>query len=304
MTVLAFDAQPFSPSGETGPQRRIATPPATPPVFPGTPMERALDPQVLIGMPQLTPFGLSESWLMKELGHRHWLLLARRLGMADADFRTPDGAAAYAAICATALKGADLGAVAANDVLSIRSDLRPLSRAQAASRHRLTLRGRPVGEVELVSAFVQRVGGGDNHALARVGLPGQDVRAAPEENALAATASALRHGRAPRHLELLAQGDTGKTFAFTPDPVEDFNGAGLFYFAGFQALAGRAVRRWFPDTAGRAVRRRDVFFAGNIRPGETVGVTCTDRRDDGVACRLARPDGQVIGRVFTLFAPA
>ena len=49
-------------------------------------MARALEPHLLIGMPHLTPHGLSETWLMKELGHRHWLMLTRDLGMDNADF--------------------------------------------------------------------------------------------------------------------------------------------------------------------------------------------------------------------------
>ncbi|MGO8470307.1 hypothetical protein AB9F45_39245, partial [Rhizobium leguminosarum] len=54
-------------------------------------MERALDPHILLCMPHLNGNGLSETWLMKELGHRHWLMLACHLGIDNADFRTADG---------------------------------------------------------------------------------------------------------------------------------------------------------------------------------------------------------------------
>jgi len=93
-------------------------------------MERALDPHILLGMPHLNPFGLSETWLMKELGHRHWLMLAQQMDMEDADFRTSDGREAYAAICATSLMQARLELARANDVLVVRSSMSQVSRTQ------------------------------------------------------------------------------------------------------------------------------------------------------------------------------
>jgi hypothetical protein len=107
-------------------------------------MERALEPHILLGMPQLTPFGLSETWLMKELGHRHWLMLASCMGMDDADFRTADGAETYAAICATSLTNAQLDRARPNQVLSIQSVLEPVSKTQVSSRHRLLVDGEAI----------------------------------------------------------------------------------------------------------------------------------------------------------------
>ena len=46
---------------------------------------------VVLGMPHLCMTGLSETWLLKECGHRHWLLLAEAAGLAAPDFRDPAG---------------------------------------------------------------------------------------------------------------------------------------------------------------------------------------------------------------------
>jgi probable biosynthetic protein (TIGR04099 family) len=253
---------------------------------------------MLIGMPHLTPSGLSETWVMKELGHRHWLMLARHLGMENADFRAPDGGEAYAAICATSLEHADFGAVRANDVLTIRSTLSPVSRTQVSTRHRLFVRGNLIGEVELISTFVCRMREGDNYSIARVPLPG--LTTAVEDNALARTAALLRAGTLEAHFGLPANPAKAlRGFRFEPDASQEFNGAGLFYFAEFQALADRAFGRWFPELS--QVSRREIFFSGNIRAGEAVRVELMglspDRRQ--ALCRLRREeDGKVIGKAF------
>lgn len=263
-------------------------------------MERALEPYLLIGMPHLMPHGLSETWAMKELGHRHWLMLARHLGMENADFRTADGEEAYAAICATALSQANFGSVRANDVLTIRSTLSPVSRTQVSTRHRLSVRGMTIGEVELISAFVRRTREGDNHSIARVPLPGSQP-AAIAENMLAQTAAMLRNGGLDRHFGLAAASTRPLLgFRFEPGSSQEFNGAGLFYFAEFQALTERAFERWFPGKLP-SVTRREVFFSGNIRAGEALQIELMGLLPDGAAsfCRVVREDGKVIGSVFS-----
>lgn len=261
-------------------------------------IDLALSPHILIGMPHLTPTGLSETWATKELGHRHWLMLARHLGMENADFRTPDGGEAYAAICATSLEHANFGVVRANDALTIRSTLSPVSRTQVSTRHRLFARGGLIGEVELISTFVCRMREGDNYSITRVPLPG--LAATTEDNALARRAAMLRAGTLETHFGLPANPAKAlRGYRFEPDASQEFNGAGLFYFAEFQALADRAFGRWFPEIS--QITRREIFFSGNIRTGEAVRVELMgfspDRRR--AHCRLRREDdGKVIGKAF------
>ena len=282
MTIAVLDAQPQTPSA-----RAL--------------MERALDPYILLGMPHLTPAGLSETWLMKELGHRHWLMLARHLGMDNADFRTADGREVYASICATSLTGAKLRLARANDVLAIRSSLYRISRAQYSSRHHLSIGGRDIADVELISAFVRRNIEGDNRSLVRVehARSKGDMLATSE---LAATAAALRRGTAETHLGMApAVGRHLKSFRFKPSTTEEFNGAGLFYFAEFQAVMTRALEAWFPKQR-LEVLRRDVFLKGNIRGEDAVilELSAVKPDDTGIACRLLRSDGTEIAALFAL----
>ena len=52
----------------------------------GGPAMPALSDEIVLGMPHLCLGGLSETWLIKECGHRHWLLLAQATGRAVPNF--------------------------------------------------------------------------------------------------------------------------------------------------------------------------------------------------------------------------
>lgn len=267
---------------------------------------------VVLGMPHLSPAGIAETWLLKELGHRHWWLLADAAGMSAPDFRDETGAPIYAAFCAVSLTGCSFDGIGENDTLAIRSEIARISRSQVASRHSLTVADRPVGTVEMVSAFVKRGPSGGNHAALRVPVDRLPPIDTDVGRALAATASALRGGRLPDHLgfDLSASAALG-AFAFEPCPSQDFNGAGFLYFASFIAFVDRA--EWLHDRAlgsQATTVRRDTFFYGNIDPGESIRVVLLDlrREADGAFrhhCRIERStDGAVLADVFSVKAAA
>jgi probable biosynthetic protein (TIGR04099 family) len=261
-------------------------------------MDRALEPHLLIGMPHLTPHGLSETWLMKELGHRHWLMLARDLGMGDADFRTIDGQEAYAAICATSLSEARLECVKANAILTIHSELSTVSRSQTSTRHELFVEGRKIGRVELISAFVHRKIEGRNHSLARAAV--RTPQAMPYTfNQLAKAAADIRNSRISSHWGLpVSPTKPFRSFRFVPATSQEFNGAGLFYFAEFQAVADRAMDTWFPHRA--PVKRRDIFFLGNIERSESLvfDLVATSDNGDVLHGQIRRQSGGPIAKIF------
>ncbi len=264
-------------------------------------MERALDPHILLGMPHLNGNGLSETWLMKELGHRHWLMLARHLGIDNADFRTAEGEEAYAAICATSLAAARFDTVCANDILTIHSRLSAVSRTQTSTRHELSVYGRSVGTVELISTFVHRRIKGNNHSIARVAL--REAQAQRFEfSPLAQNAADIRNGRLGTHFGFPVLANKAlQTFKFDPSTSQEFNGAGLFYFADFQAVADRALENWFPSSG--PVIRREVFFLGNIEKHESVFfdlIACFGKQNAAYG-QLRRENGKVIAKIFSMW---
>lgn len=265
-----------------------------------------------LGMPQLSLAGLSEHWLLKELGHRHWMMLAQMAGRAVPDFRDVDGAPVYAAFSALAIAGARFAELGENEEIAIRSSIARLSRTQCASRHMLSRAGEAMGAVELVSAFVRRGAGGGNHQVARVALDGFPAPATPVAQGLAARAADLRAGRLNHHFgfEQPTEGEAGEApfLEIDPCPAQDFNGAGFLYFASFVAFIDRAEWHFDGRRAARAATlAREVFFHGNADPGERVRVRwLAARRGEGRLvhhCRLERvSDGVRLAEAFTLRA--
>ncbi|WP_234893696.1 Pnap_2097 family protein [Agrobacterium vitis] len=259
-------------------------------------MERALDPYMLMGMPHLTPFGLSETWLMKELGHRHWLMLAREMGLANADFRAADGTEAYAAIRSTSFSSMRLDAVSANDVLEIRSILEPVSRTQTATKHRIMVEKNLICEASLLSVFVCRTKANDNHSIARVRLTALANYGRTQTNKLVELVSSVRAGiHNQPDWPWSNQNQKTDEFRFRPTSTQEFNGAKLFYFAEFQAVFERALEAvGGSDFRARAPSARDIVFLGNIEVGEEITVTLSTDRSDRASGWIRRTDGKQI----------
>src|SRR4026208_1904067 len=53
-------------------------------------------PVMMVGMPQLGPYGLSENWLLRHFGDIHWRLISESLGTRSADLFDEDGNRLYA----------------------------------------------------------------------------------------------------------------------------------------------------------------------------------------------------------------
>ncbi|TDT96929.1 putative biosynthetic protein (TIGR04099 family) [Azorhizobium sp. AG788] len=263
-----------------------------------------LDPEVMVGMPHLGFGGLSETWLLKECGHRHWLALAQAAGQRVPDFRDAKGAPVYAAFCGVSLANARLDRVAENDTLIFASTLARISATQFVSRHSVRAPDGVVAELELVSVFVKRQVEGRNRSVARVrpeGLPPLDPGEVSRTSALAA---ALRGGEWDTHMGFArTQAHERARLMLNPTPSQDFNGAHFLYFAAFQAFADRAEWELLAPPAGTLTLARDLVYHGNIEPGERLAAGLLGVRETPSELahwlRLAREDGTPLADIFT-----
>jgi probable biosynthetic protein (TIGR04099 family) len=273
--------------------------------------EAALSPLpdvIVLGMPHLSLSGLSETWLLKECGHRHWFQLAAVAGLARPDFRDEGGEPIYAAFLAVSVRDAALDAVREHDELVIASQLVRISRTQFTSTHRLSVRARAIAEVVMTSTFVRRAQKGRNHSIARAEVPNlPPLEPEPQATAFAAETAALRSNRWCTHLGF-EQGKAAVVdrFVIDPCPGQDFNGADFLYFASFQAFVDRAEWAFFrPDAPFPTTHRRDIVYRGNIDPGERVVASLLQVRQEerklGHWYRLERAqDNFAIADIFTL----
>ncbi|MEP9375144.1 Pnap_2097 family protein [Aquabacter sp. CN5-332] len=228
----------------------------------------AIDPgrrtSVRLGMPHLTPNGLSETWLLRELGDVHWQFLAQKLGRPAAEIEDARGNRVYAAFRHVQVEGARFAEAREDESLDILSSIWRLSRTQVLSRHDLSIGGRPLGTVTMVSAFIRREGG-SNHRVSRVEVPGlSELPAWGEPQPYSGKESAT-------------DVPDGGSFLFTPCPGEDFNGAGFLYFSSYVGITERAAWTLHPARARDAVTlERTIAYHGNIDMGEAVRVTMAE----------------------------
>jgi probable biosynthetic protein (TIGR04099 family) len=280
--------------------------------FGGNAISSALPDGIVLGMPHLCRAGLSETWLLKECGHRHWFLLAQAAGFAKPNFRDAAGDPVYAAFLAVSVRDAAFESVHEHDELAFSSHLTRVSRTQFTSVHRLSVRARAVGKVAMISTFVKRAQKGHNQSIKRVevrGLP--PVGSEPRGSAFVLESAALRSNRWLAHLgferRMAAVVDR---FVVDPCPSQDFNGADFLYFANFQAFVDRAEWAFFrPDAPFPTTRRRDIIYRGNIDPGERVVASLLQfRRNDQVLYhwyQLERElDATTIADIFTIRSSA
>jgi probable biosynthetic protein (TIGR04099 family) len=279
----------------------------------GGPAMPAIADHVVLGMPHLCFGGLSETWLLKECGHRHWFLLAHAAGRDVPDFRDASGEPIYAAFVSVSVRESRFHAAREHDELAFEAQLARFSRARFVSQHRLAVRGLPIGEVVMTSTFVRRTRPGSNRSIARAELPSPPaVEHAPHLDRYQEMIGRLRHGRWTRHMGLRhANTPVLNRLAIDPCPSQDFNGADFLYFSSFQAFVDRAEHAFFRLNPRTTTRHRDIVYHGNIEPGDRVVVMLRDVHreavDDNVLahwCSIEREaDAAPLADVFTLRGP-
>ena len=263
---------------------------------------------IVLGMPHLCLGGLSETWLLRECGHRHWLQLAQAAGRTVPDFRDAMGVPVYAAFVAITVRNAQFDAAHEHDELGCESRLTRFSRTRFMSVHRLAVRGRHLGEIMMTSVFVRRTQAGLNRSIAHVevsGLP--PVEQAPEFADHAATVAALRRNHWTEHMGFTrTSAATLDRLVIDPCPAQDFNGADFLYFSSFQAFADRAEWAFLRPINPRATtRERDIVYHGNIEPAERVAIVlrAVHRQDGRLShwCHVEREaDAAPLADIFTL----
>ncbi|WP_232627643.1 Pnap_2097 family protein [Methylobacterium sp. Leaf118] len=254
----------------------------------------------VLGMPHLCPSGLSENWLWKELGHRHWGLIAKAFGRAEAGFGPAGEPPVYAAFRRISLQGGDLGGVRENDALDVRSMVTYLSKTRVISRHFATCRDRLVADVEMTSVFVRRQAEGVNRSIARIRIEDRG-HAMPAFAALLGQPSIIEHVfsgavAAPDECEL-------GTLVVEPCPHLDFNGAGLLYFSSFVAAVDRAEWRFLGKrSCNYATRVRRALFHANVEIGDRLSVRILASGDEASCCHralLSTEDGNLLAEIVT-----
>jgi probable biosynthetic protein (TIGR04099 family) len=258
----------------------------------------SLEP-VRLGMPELCRAGLSENWLWKACGHRHWLALAAAHGVDQPDFRTSLGERLYPAFVRVALRDGQLQSAVENDFLSFEVRLTRTGNTRFASEMTVRAGLRKVAGIHMESVFLRRTVAGSNLSAARA------IVASPC-SLLPPVRARCRSGRDDSGIALAGRGRV-HCHVIDPNPWEDFNGADFLYFSSFQAMIDRAEWTCLADRDRLSTTcEREIAYLGNIELGDRVAVRLC-LRDDGTGhgAELRREsDGALIATAHTRRAVA
>lgn len=267
------------------------------------PLPEPLVGRYTAGMPQLCGSGLSENWLLKECGHRHWLAIARSQGLARPQFHDAQGQTVYAAFSLVRLQQAQLERVREHDDFDIATQCLAAGRTQHYSQHEVLLHGRRIARIEMLSVFVRRTQAGNNRSIVRAVMAGPD--AAPRSALAAAAEAFVQRGRARRAASLRpAEQVATHASSFTPCPYNDFNGADLLYFSSFQSIVDRTEWDWMHSPRPAQLRERELVFYGNLDIGDSLRCDLhASPLCEGQLAHSARlqrgSDGMCLAEVFT-----
>ncbi|SAK99874.1 hypothetical protein AWB77_06036 [Caballeronia fortuita] len=257
------------------------------------------------GMPQLNLAGLSENWLLKECGDRHWDALARET---QSDFIADEGSRAYAAFTSIRLHASGIHDVRENDTFGIRTALSRIGPVRHVSEHRVEGGRGEIAALSMLSTFVRRTEARRNRSVARATFSALKGHVAPMSPLVAGMQDRARRLRLREHdanVAALGLHDAAcAPLEFVPCPYNDFNGADFLYFASFQAFVDRAEWQTWRLHDAPALVSRELHYHGNIDVGESIRLTF--RRafldDTRIAhwCEIERgSDGRKIADVLT-----
>ena len=193
-----------------------------------------------VGMPQMLAAGLSEAWLLKELGDLHWEILTQSLGVASRDIADAKGERLYATFTCIRLRlGQSLNDIVENDELSFDMTMSRFGSGMFFSTTTIAT-GRASGSVDIMSNFSKFEKPGENTSLVR-GQP-----AIPEDFAVPLLSEApgiIGEYRNARTTGAPLQAIYESRYDI--QPYHDINGVGLLYFAAYPIINDICLRGHF-----------------------------------------------------------
>lgn len=261
---------------------------------------------VRLGMPEMCATGLSETWLWKACGHRHWLALAAAHRLERPDFRDEHGNRLYPAFTTVALHDGSLDTVEEHAMLDFEVTLQRTGRSRFTSEITLTMGANVVAALTIESTFIRRTLSGRN-ASARRGIVARPCSLlSPHEPSAPFRADSwdTEEGFSRSSRQELDH------LVLDPMPDEDFNGVGFLYCASFQAMLARAEWAWFREIEPVLVsNRRRIHYVGNAEMGDRIRATLCGKRHEGAGhatwVELTREsDGQLIAIAFSSRRPS
>lgn len=271
-----------------------------------------------IQMPQMANSGLSENWLLKEMGDIHWQLLSRGMEQKTSEFTDAQGNRLYAAFIRVNYAVSPLDQFTENDVLQMKGEIKRFGDFSYLS----AIKGKSGDKhlkANMMTSFSARKAG-DNKQIAKCASMNQRVN---HIEMLRDTPEFYNQHRLLKKNMLTEVESNGYKFLLcgavlaatvhTINPHYEINGVGLLYFAAYPIIADECTTEFMKKNLGIKnydacyhTTHRDIFYFANCNSDETIRVelnTLEHLEGDRVkyATSLFREsDNKLMARVFTV----
>ncbi len=277
----------------------------------------SLERKYKLNMPQLLWGGLSENWLLKELGDVHWQQITNALNTSSDQLTDSRGERLYASFVRLYWSGANISHFSENDGLELKSELsRYGSKMFFSETEGMGDSGK--FKANLMSVFSTREAS-DNTKLKKGALKAEiDSDTVKLHAKLPAVAKEYLENKG----EIFDENNQIRPEGISPfiyqqeyviDAYDDINGVGLLYFASYPKINDKCERNYvrsqydlkgdWLEVAG--VISRDIHYYGNANSGEKLIYELNGLEQEGDKITLhstlyRAKDQQLIAKVYTI----
>jgi probable biosynthetic protein (TIGR04098 family) len=239
----------------------------------------------IIGMPQMALAGLSESWLMKEIGDFHWKMICEKIGLKSNEIFDEFGNRLYAAFVRIKIEScSSLKDYSENDLLNIAGTVQSLGGCLYFSQINITSDNKEI-KCSLATNFSARESESDNSKMTR-GVP-----CSSKDDAIVSVSDMPKHILDIIKLKkstissIILSGQTIKIAdnvvfetTYIVNPYTDINGVGLLYFAAYPMINDICELKYFHNKQLSETHwamysttiARDIFYFANCNIDDVI----------------------------------
>ena len=231
---------------------------------------------VEIRMPQMANGALSESWLLKYLGDKHWFLLSEGFNKKSSEFKDENGNRMYATFVRINFSTSPLIRFKENEIINFNSKIEGFGSHTFIS----SIKGKSSDNVinaTLLTTFSTRAND-NNNEISKSNLDLIPTRIGQ----LSKTPIHLNDYRLLRKGLLEEITSSYGNFPITDNiifsceyevnPYYDINGVGLLYFAAYPIISDSCSLKYFNDLKSLTYQTvyRDIFYFANCNPTDKI----------------------------------
>lgn len=289
-----------------------------------------------LNIPQMLSGGMSENWLLKELGDVHWSMISKALNSQSDEIVDSNGERLYASFVRISwdMKEGYLSAFKENEKIALQGELSLYGNKMFFSKDRLNSDTREIN-AQLMSVFSSRKAGNNVKLTKGKPLNVQKAKVSKHEtlpsfaseffelkSTLFPVEGGNSTGTAPyfsvweKDFPLQEMPQYMRTYEV--DPYDDINGVGLLYFASYPKISDKCERYYFEEHYERkdgiflnwaessSCLARDIHYYGNVNAQGILKYTLEqytihdDQTISLVSSLYREKDGKCIAKIFTV----